>query len=254
MKTPEEETWDAILDAALPNAADMAAAEAELAELHGAPPLAPAVVQAVVQRTTAAVTARDGTHQAEAAIIPLHRSRRQFWLLAAVLFLSVGGLAWVVLEKAWPEEVLAPYTLDYAEAVRLATEPGRDEQTRLMAIGQIEEHCGGVAQALLHLETSANTDLANRAREIRNVLANVLNSEPQSQPGAVDPRFRDTIMLIVSDKASDEDRLNSLSTVQNQATSGLTALLLARTLFVGQAKDRHDILIQRLTREFSGSR
>lgn len=250
MKTPEDQTWEAILDAALPNAADMAAAEAELAELDGAPPLAPAVVQAVVQRTTA-VAAHGGHDQAGAPIIPLHRSRRQFWLLAAVLLFAVSGLAWVVLERVWPHESSPRHTLPFWNAVRLATEPGRTETARFRAIGEIDERCGAAALVLRSLENSDDRDVANAARRARLDLASQLSSGVTTLQVWGDEDYDALIIEVSRQELSIAQRVQILQDLKRITATGLNALLLAGRFFTGDSRANYSIVLEKLLRDLT---
>ncbi|MFY9342039.1 MAG: hypothetical protein WAT39_06100 [Planctomycetota bacterium] len=171
--------------------------------------------------------------------------------MAALLFVSISAAAAVVLQLV-PTQQLAPVTLDYSEAVRLATQPNADDQTRLKAVHVIDEHCGSVAAALRSLEAGAEAELANTARHVRSALASLLASGPQAVPGSVDPGFRATIAAIVDRSRSIEERVRLLQEVQRQADSGLTALLQLGSFLTGEAKVRYDSMLKRLVRDFGG--
>lgn len=254
MNTPEERMWTRVADASRPNAAEMAAAEAELRALDDAEPLPVNLVDSVLERATAPQAA-----PVAVAVGPAPRSWRRVLLMAALLFVSVSAIAWRVLDRAWKEgasitpdsKLSVTQDMDYAEAVALATEPDRTPGARMNSINQISEHCHWVADVLGILAQGGDSSLATEATRIRKVLASHIASGNPSRPTKVDPSFRDLVSATLEEARSPESRLAALLQVERQAAAGLSALMLAAPFFDGTAKQTYDVFVSELVRAFS---
>jgi hypothetical protein len=158
----------------------MAAAEAELLAIDRASSLPADLVERLMARATTVpaipLVARRGTGRALG--------------LAALLLLALSGIAWAGMHVVWPVQQNSRFTLNFANAVLLATEPGRDEGARTSALGLLDEHCGYALQTLKTLTQDSEPLLAKRARSLRTRLRDVMQREPNGPP---DPTSLDVI-------------------------------------------------------------
>jgi hypothetical protein len=245
MNTPEERMWTRVADASRPNAAEMAAAEAELRALDDAEPLPVNLVDSVLERATA-------PQAAPVAVVagPAPRSWRRVLLMAALLLVSVSGIAWFVAERTWKEEHSAPFVLDYRGAVGLATEPGRDEQIRYTGVAILEDYCSEASRALRELSTNSTSPLAVPAMRVRKELADLLMSGDVSRPSRLSGDFLEVIAAVRNNRLSTEARLAALQQVQRYATAGLTAILLSKPFFTGDHEKNWHLVVQRLRSDY----
>jgi hypothetical protein len=243
MNKPEELLWNRVADASRPNAAEMAAAEAELRALDGAEPLPGDLVDSVLERATAPVTTLR-------LVEPSRSGWKRMMLLAALLLMSVSGIAWFAITRTTVEKQVST-TLDYAEAVQLATEPGRQEDARVQAVLKLEAYCGYAADALRRLSTGSNQRLAGEAAKIRSDIASLLANGPLSRPSAVDAAFEELIASIENERLPLETRLAILPRLADQLASGVAAFLLAGPLLSANARGNHEIALTHLKRDYS---
>lgn len=249
MNLREEQMWAEIVEASLPNPAELAAAEAELRAIEPVEPLPPAMVDAVVDRATSTAEPEEAPHEAP---VYAFSQRKKMLLAAALLLVSVSGIAWAFLNRSWKEEKDALQTLDYAEAVSVATEPNWEPRLRLRAVGIIDEYCGAVAVVLREVAAqTSDIELASAAQLTRRSLADLLKLGPKAPPGRGDVEFRASIESLSDSKLTTEQRLLAIERVRMQASHGLTALLLARRFLDAEAVESFDLLLARLRSEFT---
>jgi hypothetical protein len=249
MNLREEQMWAEIVEASLPNPAELAAAEAELRAIEPVEPLPPAMVDAVVDRATATAEAEETPHEAP---VYAFSQRKKMLLAAALLLVSVSGIAWAFMNQAWSAKRLAPHTLDYAKAVQVATEPGLSKRIRMQAILRIDEHCSSIAHALHQLQRGADSALREQARKACTELVAVLEAGATETPIPTDPELQQRLTELLDEDRPSSERAKLLEHVVNQARHGLNALMLARQFYALEGLESFDITLRRLAGELRG--
>jgi hypothetical protein len=237
--------WANVLDAHTPNAEEMAAAEAELQALGEVAPLPAADVEALVE--LAVKTPSVGSRGVVGTVLRSRRFRQPL-LQAAAAVLLLMAVAWVASELWWKEGKDAKYTLDYATAVKLATQPDRDDGYYLGALSNILTYCGRAAETLSSLaDQDKYPTLAAKARLISAELASLLTTGPSDPSRPIEGSLVDSCAQAVNEQLTVEARQKSLDHVRELAKSGLTAVWLS-PLAGDKAKQIREGLFARLLR------
>ncbi|HEX5054413.1 MAG TPA: hypothetical protein VFZ65_21725 [Planctomycetota bacterium] len=240
--------WNALVDAETPSAAEMRAEEAELRALEaslqrrqgGVEKMAPMAVERLVARATA-----KGVRGAWGG------PRRM--LLAALVVVSVASAAWVAAKLIWPEQQDAPSRLDYAMAVDLATEPNRNDQAHLSALGIIARECGDAVDTLLQLVAQGDSPLANEpqrmlaseAQRIRHDLVDLMTNGPNVPPQVIDMSLTEAASTAINSSLGFDVREQALIRLHDLARSGLTAMWVS-PLTTADAISNRQKMIKRL--------
>ena len=249
MNVQDERMWAEVLEAHTPNAAEMAEAEAELQALGDVAPLPAADVEALVEL---AVKTPPVVVEGRGVVGRVVRSRRfqKPILQAAAAVLLLMAVAWVARELLWTEGKNSDYTLDYATAVNLATQPDRDDGYYMNALSQIVRNCGEAAKTLQSLANQdAYPTLATKARLVSLELVALLTNGPSAPSRPVDERecLVESAATAADEQLAVEVREKALDHVNDLAKSGLTAMWLA-PLEGDEAKQHRDNWIARLKR------
>jgi len=237
--------WADVLDAHTPNAAEMAAAEAELQALGEVPPLPAADVEALVE-----LAVKTSSVESRGVVGTILRSRRfrQPLLQAAAAVLLLMAVAWVARKLVLPKERDTPFILDYAAAVELATQPGRVDGAYSSALGLIVTECGKAAETLHSLAEQVEYPvLAKKARLISAELAALLTNGPNAPSGPIDRSLIESANTAADPRLPVDVREKALDYVRDLAKSGITAMWLA-PLASDAAKAHRETRISRLLR------
>jgi hypothetical protein len=173
-------TVQAMTSVTMPSRAEMAAAEAELQAIGRAGSLPADLVERLMARATTV----------PAVPQVARRGTRRVLGLAALVLLAISGIAWAGMNVIWPEQQNSRLTLSFANAVLLATEPGRNEGARTSALSLLDEHCGYALHTLKTLTQDAELPVADRARTLRARLREVMQRASDSPP---DPAGLDVV-------------------------------------------------------------
>lgn len=205
-------------DLAEPTAAELAAAEQELAELGTPPPLAPTQIDAFVARAVATARPTGGS---------THRLTRRV-AAAGFLVLLSGGAAWTTV-TLWPSSQHSVHTLDYATAVAIVDEPNQDDARLLSAIGILDEHCAEVFTTLRRFALDEpTTPLAATALALRTEFANLLDHGTTRGPTRVNATWSTDFADTTDRNQPLEHRLAALHRLAHLTREGLVAILAAR--------------------------
>ena len=237
MTVQDDRMWADVLDAHTPNAAEMAAAEAELQALGEVPPLPAADVETLVVRATGGGAVIGGIARARRFREPMLRAAA-----AALLLIAVAAVAL----KATQAKPRLSEPTSYVDAINLVTEPHRSDADYLLALIQIVDHCVYAADTLRQLASQVGEpDLARQAREISAELAALLTNGPSVPPPVADLRMVESATTALRKDVPLKLRQEALTHVGELARSGLTAMLLSQ-LASGEANDKRRASIKRI--------
>ena len=242
MSVQDDRMWAEVLDAHTPNAAEMAAAEAELQALGEVAPLPATEVQALVEVATKAPVVEGR------GVVGTLRSRRfrQPLLQAAAAVLLLMTVAWVTREMWWTTGRYSKDTLDYQTAINLVTQTGRDDGYYRSALSQIVYQCGRAAETLRCL---ANQDkyptVREKALEVSVELRTLLEKAPSDPIRPIDRSLISSAQDAENEQLTVEARELALDHIRDLAKSGLTAMVLA-TLAGDEAQKTRRVGIERL--------
>jgi hypothetical protein len=239
--------WADVLDAHTPNAAEMAAAEAELQELGEVAPLPAADVDALVEVATKTPSVVVEGRGVVGTVLRARRLRQPLLQVAAAVLLLMT-VAWVARELVWAEGKDPNLTLDYATAIKLATQPGRDDFYYRSALAPIVNDCGKAAETLHSLADQGKyPNLAAKSLIVSAELVALLTKGPSAPSGPIEGSLVAACADSVNEHLTVEEREKALDHVRDLAKSGLTAVWLA-PLAGDEAKAARDNAISRLLR------
>lgn len=222
-----------------PTAAQMAAEEQALRRIGPAAPLPRKQVQVMVGRALAAATSAASAAQ----------SWRKPALLVAMLAVSLASLGWIGTKIIWPERRLAPFTLDYASAVLVATDPGYTEDNHVTAIARLDEGCAYIAHTLRTLASEqAEPTLAEAAREMLADLTKLLGAGASTPPSPVEWDVVDCAATANDAATPLAERHLALARLGELMRSGLTAILAAE-LRLDKSQEQRDFVLGRLAHD-----
>jgi len=225
MTVQDDRMWADVLDAHTPNAAEMAAAEAELQALGEVAPLPAEDVEALVE-----VAVKTPSVESRGVVGTVLRSRRfrQPLLRVAAAVLLLMAAAWVAREFVWPEEKNSFDTLDYASAIDLATQRDRGDNAYLAALWEIYKHCAVAADTLRQVATQVKEPLlAKKARDTSADLVVLLTNGPSARAAGADLRMLECAAIALREDAPLHERQAALIHVGELTKSGLTAMWLS---------------------------
>lgn len=208
MNLEDHRFWQAATATEEPTAAELALAEAQLAELPPMAQLSDAEIATLMDRVVAPAIRAKRLH-------PLRR-----YLLAACSIMVVA-LAW----ELWPERAKAMVTLDYPRAVALTTLDSYSDAERLSAFGLILERCGFAEQLLTDLEKDSILVVAQEASNARIRLIRLLSTGSERGPMQVDETLELAASVARDAQLPASTRLLALGRVEQLIEEGLRAML-----------------------------
>ena len=245
MNVQDERMWAEVLEAHTPDAAEMAEAEAELQALADVAPLPAADVEALVEL---AVNTPPVVVEGRGVVGSVMRARRfqKPILQAAAAVLLLMTVAWLAQKLIWEEGKDSDFTLDYATAIKLATQPGRNDGFYRTALGQIAIDCGKAAETL---RTLANQDeyptLREKALKVSGELRELLTKGPSARSRDIDGSPVESATTAEDKRLAVDAREKALDHLLELAKSGLSAMWLA-PLEGDDAKQNRAVWIARL--------
>ena len=157
-------------------------------------------------------------------------------------------VAWVAREVVWPDRKDSDVTLDYATAIKFATQPGHDDGYYRNALWLIVTECGKASETLRSLAQQVEyPTLRNQALLISKELVALLTNGPSAQSRDIDGSLIASCTDAVNEQLTVEAREKSLDHVKELAKSGLTAMWLS-PLAGDEAKQIREAWCARLLR------
>lgn len=184
-------------------------------------------------------------------LAPVHAHRFRHWLVAVLLVGAFVSVAFVGARIVWPERRLAPLTMDYVEAIDVATNPAYEEASHLHAIIRLDEECAFASSFLRRLATASDPDLAAAAHRVRASAATLFSKPPVEAPGALDGGLVECVTVFDEPGRSPAERMDALGRLEKRLCVGLTAILVARDHALQDAalKARVALMVSRLQAE-----
>lgn len=216
----------------------LALEEAKLQALGPSAPLPPAQVDALVARATK----------------PAGCLKRRLLLLAALVAIALPPIAWVGAKIVWPERRLAPLTMNYAEAVEVATNPEYDASGHEGAVGMV---ASGIAYAARALQAVSMADedevIRTTAQAVRAELRDAVTTTPLREPRKVEGDIVAIVATVTNRALPSESRLAAMRELSQMMHSGAMAMRAARdhVLEPGVSAGKASTMLDRLARELA---
>ncbi|MCA8963479.1 MAG: hypothetical protein H6838_10270 [Planctomycetes bacterium] len=216
-----DQDWAALLESLEPDAAQLAAAERELAELDEAAPLPAANIDAMVAAAVAATRA--------APVVPLTSARRhvrRMLLVAALAVVALPSVAWFA-RGLWTERVHSILNMSFGEAVAICVEPENEDHTRLSAMTLLVNECDYAIKALTKLTDDPEAPLRAAANEQLRYAREAVAAPVVARPEQVAGDIRAAAPIAGDDHQSPQRRLAAIEVIGGHLRVGAQAMSYA---------------------------